>query len=184
MEEKKSPWIPVEHSWRWRLIAGLLMFLLAFLGVIFTVLKQSWSWNYWKVVAGLFALISFSLGAYLKQYRLKTAAITLWHEVFHWLALLSAIAVLSRMVTLGILSPFAASLQALLIIALATFLAGVYIEKTFLFVGAFMGCFSLILSYVSLYSYLIFVPIAIVFVLAFYWFIRKKSHQMIQERRL
>ncbi|MBX9923557.1 MAG: hypothetical protein K2Y01_05545 [Rhabdochlamydiaceae bacterium] len=182
MEGKKSPWIPSEHAWRWRLITGVFMFLLAFVGVALTVIKQSWSWGYWKILSGIFAAISLGLSAYLKQYRLKTAAITIWHEVFHWLGLIFSIAILSRMVNLGILSPFAASLQALLLLSLATFLAGIYIEKSFLFVGAFMGCFSLVLSYVSLYSYLLFVPISVVFVFAFYWFIRKKSHQMTQEK--
>lgn len=184
MKAKKSPWIPEEHPWRWRLISGILMFLLAFLGVILTVLKQPWSWDYWKVLSCVFAAISLGLSAYLKQYRLKATVITLWHEVFHWLGLILAIGVLSRMVTLGILSPFAASLQALLILSLATFLAGIYIEKSFVFVGAFMGCFSLVLSYVSLYSYLLFIPISVAFVFAFYWFIRKKSHQMTQEKGL
>lgn len=184
MEEKKSPWIPAELSWRWRFIVGILMFGLAFLGVVLTVLKESWSWTYWKILSCIFAAISLALSAYLKKFRLKNALVTIWHEIFHWLGLILSIGTLSRMVTLGILSPFAGSLQALLLISLATFLAGIYIEKSFLFIGAFMGCFALILSYVSLYSYLLFVPISIAFILAFYWFIRKKSHQTMQEKGL
>lgn len=182
MEVKKSPWIPTEHPWRWRLIVGVLMFALAFVGVTVTVLKQSWSWSYWKVLSCIFALISLGLSAHLKQYRLKATAVTIWHEIFHWLGLVLSVGILSRMVTLGILSPFAASLQALLLLALATFLAGIYIEKSFLFIGAFMGCFALVLSYVSLYSYLLFIPMSLIFVFAFYWFVRKKSHQMTQEK--
>ena len=184
MEEKKSPWIPAELSWRWRFIVGIVMFGMAFLGVVLTVLKESWSWTYWKILACTFSAIGLGLSSYLKQFRLKTAVVSAWHEIFHWLGLILSIATLSRMVTLGILSPFAASLQALLLISLATFLAGIYIEKSFLFVGVFMGCFALLLSYISLYSFLLFIPISIAFVLAFYWFIRKKSHQTMQEKGL
>ena len=174
---RKKSWIPTQHPWRWRLIVGALMFLLAFIGVGLTVLEKGKAWDYWRVISILFALLSLALSAYLKHYKWKTSLITLWHEIFHWLGLVLAIGLVSNMVYLGVLTAFAASLQALVLLAFATFLAGVYIEKTFLFIGGLLGCFALIFSYLTLYTYLLFIPLALLFVLGFYWFIRKKSHE-------
>lgn len=179
---RKKPWIPEESSWKCRLVVGGLMFLLAFSGVLVTVWKREGAWNYWRFLAAVFAAMSLGLSAYLKHYQWKEALVTVWHEIFHWLGLFLSIALLSNMVKLGILSPFSASLQALVLLALATFLAGIYIEKTFLFIGILMGCFALVLSYISLYSYLLLVPLSLGFIIAFYWFVRSKSHQMTEEK--
>jgi hypothetical protein len=174
---QKKNWIPMQHPWRWRLIVGGLMFLLAFIGVGLTVIEKERSWDYWRLLSILFAALSLGLSAYLKHYKWQASLVTVWHEIFHWLGLVLAIGILSNMVYLGLLSPFVASLQALVLLSLATFLAGVYIEKTFLFIGGLLGCFALVLSYISLYTYLLFIPIALMFVLGFYFFIRKKSHE-------
>lgn len=179
----KKSWIPQDHPWKWRFIVGIAMFALAFIGVALTVLKQEMSWNYWRILACLFALMSLGLSFYLKKTQESEAVITLWHEIFHWLGLIFSIGLLSNMVRLGVLSPFSASLQALVLLSLATFLAGVYIEKTFIFIGILMGLFALLLSYISIYSYLLFIPLALAFFIGFYWFIRKKSHHVTIERK-
>lgn len=178
----KKPWFPAEHPWRWRLIIGSLMFLLAVLGVILTVVKKQDSWAYWRILSCLFAVLSLGLSAYLRHNQWKTSLVTIWHEVFHWMGLILSIGLLSNMVDLGVLSPFAASLQVLILLSLTTFLAGVYIEKTFLFIGLLMGVFALILSYISVYSYLFFIPVSLAFIIVFYWFVRSKSHKMTEEK--
>ncbi len=186
MEENRShekSWIPKDRSWRWRLLTCIAMFVLASVGVVLTVLKQEMSWNYWRLLSCLFALISLALSFYLKKSKETRSLVTIWHEIFHWIGLVFSVGLLSNMVRIGILSPFAASIQALVLLSLATFLAGVYIEKTFLFIGVLMGLFALLLSYISVYSYLLFIPISIAFLVGLYWFVRTKSRQVAMERK-
>ncbi len=169
------------HPWKWRLVVGILMFLMAFVGVFLTSIKQESAWEYWRFLSCFFAVISLGLSAYLKKYNWKDSLVTIWHEIFHWFGLIFSIAILSNMVHLGVLSSFAASLQAVVLVSLATFLAGVYIEKTFLFIGGLMGCFALLLSYISIYSYLFAIPVVLVFLFGFYWFIRTKIRRVTSE---
>ena len=174
MSEERS----VSHPWRWRLVVGCAMFLLALIGVLLTAVQKDRSWDYWRVLAVLFALMSLGLSLYLKKKKTSDSlGTTLWHEVLHWTALFFSIFFLSLIVKLGIVAPFAASLIALLLLALATFLAGVYIERTFLFVGGVMGFFALMLSYVSFYSYLFLIPLCVLLFLSFVWFVRYKHRQ-------
>ncbi len=147
------------------------------------MVKQEQAWNYWRLVACLFAFLSLLLSFLLRQYKEKNPFITIGHEIAHWASLLLAIGALSRIMTVGVLGSFGGSLEALLLISLATFLAGIYIDATFLFLGTLMGCFALVLSYISMYTYFLFIPVCLVFLLGFYWFIRKKSHQMTQEKK-
>lgn len=184
MEEKPlRSWVPNHHPWRGRLIAGIFLFLLAFTGVGLTAINENRSWEYWRVLSCLFAIVSLSLSFYLRKKNQEPFLVTFRHEVFHWIGLVLSMGILSIIVKLGILPPFAASLQALILLFLATFLAGVYIEKTFFFVSALLGVFAVMLSYVSLYSYLLFIPISICILFSFIWFIRKKSDQTIEEER-
>jgi hypothetical protein len=180
---EKKPWIPVSHPWRWRFIIGVLMFSMAFVGVVLTIIKQQGAWAYWRFLSCFFALLSLALSAHLKKYTWRDSLVTVWHEIFHWLGLILAIGLLSNMVNLGILSPFAASLQVITLISLATFLAGVYIERSFLFIGGLMGAFALLLSYISIYSYLFAIPLALIFLVGFYLFIRNKSHKVTLENK-
>lgn len=178
----KTVWTAAPHPWKWRLIVGFLMFVLAFIGVGVTVIKQEKSWDYWRVLGCLFALLSLGLSSYLRHHKWTASLVTVWHEILHWIGLILSITLLSVTVKMGLLTPYAASLQALILLSLATFLAGVYIEKTFLFIGILLGIFALLLSFVSYYSYLLFIPLSVAFIVGFYWFIRKKSRQFEEEK--
>jgi hypothetical protein len=175
---QKAPWIPEHHSWRWRFVVAILMFVMVFVGVTYTAINKTGSWGYWRLLSCIFALLSLGLSAYLRKQAKEPFLVTFWHEVLHWTGLILVMGLLSLTVKLGIVSPFAASLQTLMLLSFATFLAGVYIEKTFFFISALLGFFALILSFVSLYSYFLFIPTLLIAFGALWWFVRKKSHQM------
>jgi hypothetical protein len=95
----------------------------------------------------------------------------------HWLGLILSVFIVSIIVELGIMGRFEASLQVLILLSLATYLAGVYIEPTFLFIGVLLGLFAIGLTMASLYMFTIMIPVAAIAFFAFMYFIRKKSHQ-------
>lgn len=175
--KEKAPWFPAHHPWRVRLFVGLFMCLLAVIGMIITDIKQNGAWNYWRIISVLFALLSMGLSFYLRHHQWKDSVITIWHEIFHWMGLILAVFLVSVIVQLGIMGRFEASLQVLILLSFATYLAGVYIEKTFLFIGVLLGLFALGLSFVSIYLYSMVIPLAILVVIALILFVRKKSHQ-------
>jgi MFS family permease len=177
VEKKSPPWFPAHHPWRVRFIVGISMFVLVFIGMIFTDVKKDEAWVFWRIISVIFALLSLGMSFYLRHHKWKDSVVTIWHELLHWLGLILSVFIVSIIVELGIMGRFEASLQVLILLSLATYLAGVYIEPTFLFIGVLLGLFAIGLTMASLYMFTIMIPVAAIAFFAFMYFIRKKSHQ-------
>ena len=57
----------VNHPFRARFYAGLILFILAFVGLVITDVKHEGGFTYWKYVIPLFALIGLLLSWYLRH---------------------------------------------------------------------------------------------------------------------
>ncbi len=148
-------------SLRVRLFVSLFLLILGFIGVIVTDIRKSGGWRYWQYLCIIYALVSLGLSWHLQRKGLRTPAYTLWHEVAHWAGLLASIFVASYIVKIGLISRFEASLFTLLLLALATFLAGVYFEKTFIVLGIALGIFATFFAFIDEYLYNVFLPLTI-----------------------
>lgn len=170
---------PPFHYWKVRLYTALLMIALSLLGLIITEVKQEGAWHYWRVLCLLFAIISISLHVFLRRRESISYMGTILHEILHWAGLLLAVCILSLMVDIGILGRFLSSIAVMILLALSTYLAGVYMDVTLIFVGIFLGLFALGLSVVSAYLYPALIPIICLGGFALWLFLRKKhfSHK-------
>lgn len=159
-----------------RIIAALVMLILGFIGVIVTDLIKDGAWTYWQFLCAVYAVMSLVLSWHVKRKGWKTTVLTIWHELAHWAGLIGAIFVVSYFVGIGLVSRFIASLLTLLLLSLATYLAGIYIETTLIFVGAILGIFALGIAFTAVYLYSILLPLTIVAAVILVVFI-KKMHQ-------
>lgn len=150
------------RSIKLRMLVGLLMLALGFIGVVVTDIKKDGAWEYWRVLAVIFALLSLGLSWHLKKQGWKTTILTIWHEIAHWAGLIGAIWIASYLVHIGLIGRFEASLLTLLLLALTTFLAGIYIEPTFIFVGLLLGGFAISIGFIDTYLYNILLPATLV----------------------
>jgi uncharacterized membrane protein YfcA len=167
-----------------RIIAALVMIILGFIGVIITDIVKDGAWKYWQFLCIVYALISFLLSWHAKKKRWKTSTLTLWHELAHWIGLIGAIFIVSYFVEIGLVSRFIASLLALLLLTLATYLAGVYIETTLIFVGAILGIFALGIAFTAQYLYSILLPLtiaAVIILVAYIYHAHKKRTSSIEK---
>lgn len=169
------------HHWKARLYVGLTMLGLAFLGLIITEVRQDGAWYYWRALCVIFALLSMGLHFFLRKKETVSYMGTLWHEIFHWLGLLLSVTALSIMVDVGIFGRFLSSIVVVMLLALTTYLAGVYMEVTLIFVGFLLGLFALGLSIVSAYLYPIVIPLTILSGIAL-WIYLKRKHIHHQKR--
>ena len=144
-----------------RLTVALLMLVLGFIGVIVTDIKKDGAWEYWRALSIMYALISLVMNWYFKKQGWISTALTLWHEVAHWSGLIGAIFIASYFVQIGIVGKFEASLSALLLLALTTYLAGIYIESTFILIGIMLGGFAASIAFLDEYLYNILLPATI-----------------------
>jgi len=146
------------NPFRIRVVVSLLMLGFGLLGVIVTDVTRGGAWIYWRALCILYALLSLGLSWHLRRTGWKTSLFTLWHEVAHWIGLLGAVGVTSYVVQIGLLGRFEAGLFLLLLLALATYLAGVYTEPTLVIIGIFLGGFAISIAFLDEYLYNIILP--------------------------
>ncbi|HEX4839989.1 MAG TPA: hypothetical protein VFU89_06070, partial [Rhabdochlamydiaceae bacterium] len=83
-------------------------------------------------------------------------------------------------VHLGTISRFIAGLFHLILISLAVFLAGIYIESIFLLIGIILGVFALLTAMLVQYMYAFIIPVAIAGVIVMVlsvWISHRKFNQ-------
>ncbi len=173
------------HSSRFKVpfILGGIMLLLGFLGVVLTNVRKDGAWIYWQYVVFIFAILSLGYNIYSKGKEWRSTIYTFWHELLHWVGLLLCILLLSFMVRIGIISRFLASLEVLTLLALTTYLIGVYFDKIFIGIGIVLGLFAASVALFEQYLYLIIIPLIVVALLLIIWFgwHRKKNDDQINE---
>lgn len=149
------------HIWKARLGVGLTMLLLAFLGIAITDVHKTGGWDYWKWMVPVYAILALWLSWYVKRQAQTVSPITVWHELLHWSGLMLAVYISSFYVHLGTISRFNAGLFDLTLISLGVFLAGIYIEKTFLLIGIVLGLFAMVMAFFIQYLYAFIIPVVI-----------------------
>jgi len=150
-----------KHPWKARLGVGITMLLLAFIGMVTTDLHASGTFSYWKWVVPVYALLALWLSWYIRRQQETLSPITLGHEFLHWVGVIAAVFLVSYFAHLGSISRFVEGIFDLTILSLGIFLAGVYIETTFLFIGLVLGIFAFLSATVVQYLYAFLVPILI-----------------------
>ncbi|HEX2579783.1 MAG TPA: hypothetical protein VHK67_05225 [Rhabdochlamydiaceae bacterium] len=149
------------HPWKARLSVGLIMLALAFFGMVVTQIEALGGWDYWKWMVPVYAILALWLSWYVKRKQQTVSPITIWHEVLHWLGLIGTIFLVSDLVHLGTISRFIAGLFHLILISLAVFLAGIYIESIFLLIGIVLGIFAFLTAMLVQYMYAFLIPVAV-----------------------
>lgn len=167
---------PASNTWRVRFIIGFLMLAIAFVGMIFTNISSQGGWIYWRTMTPVYALLSIGLSLYLRNMKFSETVTSIWHEIWHWFGLLLAVFLLSKLVDMGFMNHLQAGVQVLLLLALATFLAGVYIESTFLVVGILLGLMIWTVGLLNLYLYAFALLGIVLFVIVFYVVSKMKKH--------
>jgi hypothetical protein len=166
---------PHKQGWKLRLCVGLIMLILAFIGVIITDISKDGSWNYWRHLSIVYAILSLGLSFYRRKVGWKTAIFTTWHEIFHWIGLILSTFVVAYFVNSGIMGRFQAGIVVLTLLALGTYLAGVYIEMTFVPIGLLLGVFAAGTALFAAYIYTIILPLTIIAAVIVVWLIHRSN---------
>ncbi|HEY2811094.1 MAG TPA: hypothetical protein VGJ00_06890 [Rhabdochlamydiaceae bacterium] len=143
-------------------LVGWVMLVLGFIGVVCTDVSKEGAWQYWRVLALIYALMSLGVNLYLRKKGWKTTLYSFWHELWHWVGLLLCVSLISYLVKIGIISRFLAGLQILTLLALSTYLIGVYIEITFIPIGIVLGLCAVGIAFFDQYLYAIAIPVLLI----------------------
>jgi hypothetical protein len=150
------------HPWKARVFVALTMLALSFIGLVVTDVTTTGGWDYWLWSIPAYALLALWLSWYLRLQNQSFSLVHIGYEICHWATLGASVILVSLFVQQGILGRISAGLCVLTLLAQAVFLAGLYIDKTFLGIGIILGLFAWIVSAATEYLYAISIPLLLV----------------------
>ena len=99
---------------------------------------------------------------------------TIWHELAQWFGLILAVYLISTFVNIGLMGRFEAGLVVLTLLALTIFIAGIYVETTFILIGLLLGIFAAGAAVLAAYIYTIMLPLTVAVAIGLVWVARKR----------
>jgi len=162
------------HHWKMRLLIGIIMLGLAFVGLIASDLRQNGAWNYWRIMVPIYALLCLFLSWYLRKRKHAVSPVTVWHELVQWAGLALSVYLVSIFVKIGLLGRFEAGLVVLTLLSLTIFIAGIYVETTFILIGVLLGLFAAGAALLAAYLYTVMLPLTLVVAVLLVWASRRK----------
>jgi hypothetical protein len=171
----KPPEVPADrpslvfpHQWRVAIIIGVIMVLLALLGVGLTTAKSTAAQVYWISMVPIYGALCI-VTAYLRARKGDFDLSQVHRQALHWLGIGLAVALDFFLLRSGEESGMGAGLVALLLLAVGCFTAGVHFQWLFILVGLLLGVTLVVVVSAEQYSWLIFVvgvaTIALMFLL-------------------
>ncbi len=162
--------------WKVRMVISSVLLFLSLVGVVISCLDRESSFSrwYWTGAVIIFAILSLWLNRKEGTKPKRVTGLAIWHGALHWLALLVIIFHIHLLVYSGITDNITAGLVILLLLALTTFLAGLYYDSIFALIGIIL--FILAIFTTLLYQYVLLVVIIAIIVIAavIYWLYRRK----------
>lgn len=162
------------HHWKMRLMVGLIMLGLSFIGLIVSDIRHNGAWNYWRMMVPVYAILCIFLSWYLRSRRKIMTVATIWHELAQWFGLILAVYLISTFVNIGLMGRFEAGLVVLTLLALTIFIAGIYVETTFILIGLLLGIFAAGAAVLAAYIYTIMLPLTVAVAIGLVWVARKR----------
>lgn len=156
--------------WKARFIVGLVMILGSFIGLILSHIGTSFVWDFWRISIAVFTVLSFGLCYYVRKNKENHHQLKLWQEIFLWLPLYLAGGIFSLFVYMQTMSDFQASLALLTSLSIVLMIAGALIEPSFIFTSISMALFAAGSAYLNTYLYKALLPIALVSIIALFFF--------------
>jgi hypothetical protein len=151
-----QPFFPIARSWRIATVVSLIMTLLALLGVGLATASKEAAPVYWISLVPIFGVLCMGT-AWARARHTGGGGVAVTRQLLHWLGIGVALALEFLVRRSGEESSTAAGQNALLVLALGCYLAGVHLEWMFVLVGILLTITLIIVSQAEQYVWLIFV---------------------------
>ena len=127
--------LPFETSWKTAGAIALVMVLLALLGVGLATLSPRLARNYWMTLVPIYGVLCTVTAWRRSQLAGAAGGKLVLRQVLHWLAIGAAVLLDFTVRGAGVETQLSSGFNALLLLALGCFLAGVHLDWTFTLVG-------------------------------------------------
>jgi hypothetical protein len=166
---------PVHRSWAIATGVAVVMVLLSLLGVALTTTSSGFAATYWVSLVPVFGLLCIGTASLRAREGHKFDRVMVSRQVFHWLGIAVALGLDFYIRGSGEETGVATGLNALLVLALGCFLAGIHLEWLFIPVGVLLTLALVIVAKADQYLWLIFVigGITVAVLLGLQWLLGK-----------
>lgn len=139
--EAPAPPAPPAPAFRRHLeeIILVVLVLLSAIGVAINDYSPQSAFRYWIWMAPTFGVISIAAAWWRAHRRGDSVATAVQRQVFHWAGVIGAVYLIYLLQSTGRMENEAAGLSALIVIALAAFLAGVHSDWRLMVLGVVLG---------------------------------------------
>ena len=156
------------------LIFIILLFLSA-VGIALTDFSPAKGFWYWVAMAPVFCAATIGIEWSRLTQRGVSKTTFIRHQILYWLGYLVGVHLVFLLHYTGRLNNADAGLVALLLLALATFCAGVSSNWRIVSIGIFLGIAVIVTALIEEYIWVLLIPIVILIVGAFFYRHRKKK---------
>jgi hypothetical protein len=133
---------------------AVVMILLALVGVGLTMANRSAASAYWMSLVPLYGMLCIWLSHF--RGRLQGDSYLLWRQVFHWAAIAGAVCLDFFIGSTSLVTAEGLGINALLLLALGCFLAGIHFEWLFMVVGLILTLTMIVVVQAEQYLWLMF----------------------------
>lgn len=154
--------------WKARLIVSLAMLFFSVAGVFIADFSPNIAWRYWCFMVPIFAILCITLSLIVtRAHNLDKHLV--FHEIFHWVALLGCVYIVSVIVGTGMISYLVGAWFILILLSLTVFLAGIHFDGVFMIIGFLLALLALGSVLFVKYIAVIIIPIALIFAFFLVW---------------
>lgn len=166
-ETRHSSLLP--PSWRWGTVVAVIMIVLALIGVALTSSNWHHATNYWIWLAPVYGILCIGTAWRRGSEGIKNDMSTVMQQILHWLGIGVAMFLEFTVRSSGVETAQAAAFNALLILALGCYLAGVHLEGSFMIVGMMLTLIMVLIDKAAQYQWIIFVAGGLLLVAMIGW---------------
>jgi hypothetical protein len=152
-----NTWFPIHGSWKVATVVAVAMVLLALLGVGLTTASSAAAPAYWVALVPLYGVLCIWTAISRSRHADGIDSRAVVRQVFHWLGIGVALALDFLIRGTGEESGKGAGLNAVLLLALGCYLAGIHLEITFVPVGILLTLALIVAAKADQYLWLVFV---------------------------
>jgi hypothetical protein len=144
----------VDRSWKIGAIAAVVMILLALIGVGLTMANRSAASAYWISLVPLYGLLCMWLTSF--HARAHGRPYMIWRQAFHWTGVGVAVCLDFFIGSTTLVTAEGVGINALLLLALGCFLAGIHFDWLFVVVGVLLTATMVVVVQAEQYVWLMF----------------------------
>jgi hypothetical protein len=170
----QPPTFWIQRSWKVAAIAAIIMVLLGLLGVGLTTTNSSLASTYWISLVPVYGLLCVATAWRMGGKRIDRPGVI--RQSLHWLGILAALSLDFYIRGSGQETGVAAGLNAMLLLALGCFLAGIHLERLFVVVGLLLAAALVVVAKADQYLWLMFIVggVAVAAMVAYIWLLGPK----------